>query len=157
MIRRSLLTAALIIVGSVAVAPKTMAQTADVPFTANVGGVCNFDQITPGKLGLNQQTNPTALAGGFSGGVFGKVFVSCNQGARVSISQPQQTGGPSFTPVHSVGMINSPFGSTDSQNGNPVFLPGGSGLPLDIDMIVDKGSPLVPGSYSYVTTLTIVP
>lgn len=157
MIRRSLLTAALIIVGSVAVAPKTMAQTADVPFTANVGGVCNFDQIIPGKLGLNQPTNATALAGGFSGGQFGKVFVSCNQGARVSISQPQQTGGPGFTPMFSAGHINSPFGSTSSQGGSPVLLPPGSGLPLDIDMIVDKGSPLVPGNYSYVTTLTIVP
>ena len=42
MIRHSLLTIALIIVGSAALAPETMAQTADVPFTANVGGVCNF-------------------------------------------------------------------------------------------------------------------
>ncbi|RCJ28299.1 hypothetical protein A6S26_12265 [Nostoc sp. ATCC 43529] len=157
MIRRSLLTAALIIVGSAALAPKTMAQTADVPFTGSVAGVCNFDQITPGKLGLNQVTNPTALAGGFPGGAFGKVFVSCNQGARVSISKPQQTGGPSFTPSYSVGIINSPFGSTDSQIGNSVLLPSGSGLPLDIDMIVDKGSTLVPGNYSYITTLTIVP
>ncbi|MBD2676867.1 MULTISPECIES: hypothetical protein [Nostoc] len=157
MIRRSLLTAALIIVGSAALAPKTLAQTADVPFTGNVSGVCNFDQITPGKLGLNQVTNPTALAGGFPGGAFGKVFVSCNQGARVSISKPQQTGGPSFTPSYSVGIINSPFGSTDSQSSNSVLLPSGSGLPLDIDMIVDKGSTLVPGNYSYVTTLTIVP
>ncbi|MBG1245502.1 hypothetical protein [Nostoc sp. NZL] len=157
MIRRSLLTAALIIVGSAALAPKTMAQTADVPFTGNVAGVCNFDQITPGKLGLNQQTNPTALAAMFPGGVFGKVIVSCNQGARVSISQPQQTGGPGFTPMFSVGEINSPFGSTSSQGGGSLPLPPGGGLPLDINMIVDKGSPLVPGSYSYVTTLTIVP
>ncbi|MCC5614464.1 hypothetical protein LC605_05095 [Nostoc sp. CHAB 5836] len=157
MIRRSLLTAALIIVGSAAVAPKTMAQTADVPFTANVGGFCNFDQIIPGKLGLNQPTNATALAGGYAGGQFAKVFVSCNQGARVSISKPQQTDGPSFTPIFSAGHINSSFGSTSSQGGNPVLLPPGSGLPLDIDMIVDKGSPLLPGSYSYVTTLTIVP
>jgi hypothetical protein len=157
MIRRSLLTVALIIVGSAAVAPKTMAQTADVPFTANVGGACNFDQITPGKLGLNQPVNPTSLAGGFTGGVFGKVLVSCNQGARISISKPQQTGGPSFTPLNSSGIINSPFGSTNSQGGVPVSLPSGKSLPLDIDMIVDKGSPLVPGNYSYVTTLTIVP
>jgi hypothetical protein len=157
MIRRSLLTAALIIVGSAAVAPKTMAQTADVPFTGTVGGVCNFDQITPGKLGLNQPVNPTALAGGFSGGVFGKVIVSCNQGGRVSISKPQQTGGPGFTPVFSNGMINSPLGSTSSQGGSPMSLPSGNGLPLDIDMFVDKGSPLAPGNYSYVTTLTIVP
>ncbi|MBG1265283.1 hypothetical protein [Nostoc sp. WHI] len=156
MIRHSLLTAALIIVSSAALAPKTMAQTADVPFTGNVAGVCNFDQITPGRLGLNQPTNPTALAGGFPGGAFGKVLVSCNQGARVSISQPQQTGGPGFTPVFSVGNINSPFGNTSSQGGF-LSLPPGGGLPLDIDMIVDKGTPLVPGNYSYVTTLTIVP
>ncbi|MCC5610006.1 hypothetical protein LC612_25335 [Nostoc sp. CHAB 5834] len=157
MIRRSLLTAALIIVGSVALAPKTMAQTANVPFTGTVSGVCNFDQITPGQLGLNQPTNPTALAGGHPGGSFGRVVLSCNQGARVSISQPQQTGGPQFTPIYSIGIMQSPFGYTDSQGGSPVLLPGGSNLPLDIDMIVDKGSPLVPGNYSYVTTLTIVP
>ncbi|MCC5622513.1 hypothetical protein [Nostoc sp. CHAB 5715] len=157
MIRRSLLTAALIIVGSTALAPKTMAQTADVPFTANVGGVCNFDQIIPGRLGLNQPTNATALAAGFPGGSFGRVVVSCNQGARVSISQPQQTGGSGFTPIFSVGEIYSPFGGTNSQAGGFLGLPPGGGLPLDINMVVDKGSPLVPGNYSYVTTLTIVP
>ncbi|WGV25420.1 hypothetical protein [Halotia branconii] len=157
MIRRSLLTAVLVIVGSVVLAPKTMAQTVDVPFTGSVNGACTFGQVTPGKLGLNQPTSPTALAGGFSGGVFGQVSVSCNQPARVSISQPQQTGGPAFTPMFSAGHINSPVGSTDSNSGSPLPLPTGGSVPLSVDMIVDKGSPLVPGNYSYITTLTIVP
>lgn len=158
MIRRSLLTAALIFVGSVALAPKTMAQTVDVPFTGNVGGACSFGQVIPGSLGVNQPTNPTALAGGFSGGAFGKVSVSCNTPARVMVSKPQQTGGPGLFPMFSDAMINSSFGSTNASGAPPMPLPtGGPSVPLDVDMYVDNGSPLAPGTYDYKVTLTIVP
>jgi hypothetical protein len=158
MIRRSLLTAALICVSSVALAPKTMAQTVDVPFTGTIGGACTFGQVTPGSLGVNQVTNPTALAGGFPGGAFGKVSVSCNTSANVVTSSPMQTGGPALTPM------NTPFsavrlGSSGSwaTNGSPLMLPSGSSIPLEVDMYIDKGSTLTPGTYNYKVTLTITP
>lgn len=157
MIRRALLISALTVTGVAAFASNTFAQTVNVPFNGTVGAVCSFGQPTPGTLGLNTPTSPTALAGGYSGGVFGQVSVSCNQPARVSISKPVQTAGPSFTPVTSAAMISSSFGSTDSNGAPPLSLSSSGTVPLKIDMIVDKGSPLAAGNYSYVTTLTIVP
>jgi hypothetical protein len=157
MIRRSLLTAALICVSSVALAPKTMAQTVDVPFTGTVGGACTFSQVTPGSLGVNQQTNPTALAGGFSGGAFGKVSVMCNAPSLLTVSKPVQTGGPIFTPMFSDAMVNSQFGSTYANGGSALSLQTGSPMMLDVDMIADKGSTLTPGTYNYKVTLTITP
>lgn len=157
MIRRSLLTAALIFVGSVAVAPKTMAQTVDVPFTGNVGGACTFGQITPGTLGVNQPTNPTSLAGGFPGGAFGQVSVTCNAPANLMVAMPVQTGGPTFTPIFSDAFVNSPLGSRNANGGSLSLPPNGGSTPLTVDMIVDKGSPLVPGTYNYKVTLTITP
>ncbi|MDM9381422.1 hypothetical protein QUB80_11990 [Chlorogloeopsis sp. ULAP01] len=157
MIRRSLLTAALILVGSVALAPKTMAQTVDVPFTGTVGGACNFDQVTPGSLGMNQPSNPTALAGGFTGGAFGQVSVTCNAPSQLTVSQPVQTGGPTFTPMFADAFVNSSSGSTFANGGSPMMLPVGSPTMLNVDMYVDKGSPLTPGTYDYKVTLTVTP
>jgi hypothetical protein len=157
MIRRSLLTAALILVGSVALAPKTMAQTVDIPFTGTVGGACNFDQVTPGSLGMNQPSNPTGLAGGFPGGAFGKVSVTCNAPSQLTVSKPMQTGGPTFTPMFSDAFVNSSVGSTNTTGTSPLMLPVGSPTMLDVDMFVDKGSPLTPGTYDYKVTLTVTP
>ncbi|MFQ4143375.1 hypothetical protein [Chlorogloeopsis sp. ULAP02] len=157
MIRRSLLTAVLILVGSVALAPKTMAQTVDVPFTGTVTGACNFGQVTPGSLGVNQPSNPTTLASNYSEGVFGQVSVTCNAPSQLTVSQPVQTGGPNFTPIFSDAMVNSLFGSTNATDGSPLMLPPGSPMMLNVDMIADKGSPLTPGTYDYKVTLTVTP
>lgn len=157
MISRCLLTAGLIVMGSVALAPKTMAQTVDVPFSGTIGGACNFGQVTPGSLGVNQPSNPTALAGGFPGGALGKVSITCNAPSQLTVSQPIQTGGPSFSPMFSDAMVGSPFGYTYAMGGSPLMLPPGASGMLDVDMYVDKGSVLVPGTYSYKVTLTVTP
>ena len=158
MVRRSLFTAALIFMGSLALAPKTMAQTVDVPFTGNVNGACSFGQVTPGSLGLNQQTNPTALAGGFTGGAFGKVSVICNTPASVITSPPVQTAGPTFSPINTpMSAVRVANGGSWSMNGSPLRLGTGVSLPLEVDMYIDKGSALTPGTYNYKVTLTITP
>ncbi|GAX34882.1 hypothetical protein [Nodularia sp. NIES-3585] len=163
MIRRSLLTAALIVAGSVAVAPKAMAQSVDVPFTGSVGGVCNVGQVTPGVLVADGPTpgNPTALfADSPMGGSRGKVAVSCNQQAEVSVSSPQQTGGPSFIPIWSNSSVESPYGWSNADHNGAISshqIPSGMGIELLVSMHVDKGVALVPGVYSYVTTVSITP
>jgi hypothetical protein len=157
MIHRTLLTSALIIAAIVAVGESAFAQTADIPFTGNVNGACNFGAVTPGTMAPNMPTNPTELAAGHPGGIMGKVSVICNQPARVAVSAPVQTGGPTFTPIKSEGYLKSPVGSTMSMGGSPLLLPTGNSIPLDIDARVVKDSPLVPGTYNYKVTLTITP
>jgi len=158
MVRRSLLTAALVFVGSLALAPKTMAQTVDVPFTGNISGACSFGQVTPGSLGVNQPTNPTALAGGFPGGVFGRVSVICNTPASVVTSPPVQTAGPAFSPINTpMSAVRVANGGSWSVNGSPLWLGTGGAIPLEVDMYIDKGSTLTPGTYNYKVTLTITP
>ncbi|WP_353932657.1 hypothetical protein WJM97_08755 [Okeanomitos corallinicola TIOX110] len=164
MIRRSLLTAALILGGSVIAAPKVNAQSIDVPFTGSVGGVCNVGQVTPGMLGTYSPggpgTNPTMLDTYAPGGSQGKVAVSCNQDAVVSVSKPRQTGGSDFIAINSYSNLNSPFGSSWA-DGMGAFgthiIPPGLGMELTIDMMVDKGVALVPDVYNFVTTVSITP
>ena len=155
MIRRSLLTAALIVAGSVIAAPKTMAQSVDVPFTGTVGGVCNINNVTGGTLVPNQEVNPTALYTQTTG----NVNLSCNQTALVSITQPMQTGGPAFTPVYGYGYAYGYYGGSYTiTDGTTVThsIPSGT-TDLSVQAYLDKGSPLTPGNYSYVTTLTVTP
>lgn len=174
MIRRTLLASALVIVGTVAAAPQTMAQTAppnsmmpqslDVPFSGQVTGVCNVGEITPGVLMPNTPTNPMILAAGSTitspnAGTPGKVVVTCNSPARVAISKPVQTGGPAFSAMKSDATVRLPGGMmTGSTSTMPLSLsPSPNPIPLEVGMFVDKGSPLAPGNYNYKVTLTITP
>lgn len=162
MIRHSLLTAALILAGSVAAAPKTIAQTIDIPFAGTVGGGCTFDTPIAGILAVDGAVGtPTTLKGDSftNGGSRGKVNVVCSQPASLIVSLPVQTGGPTFTPNFSDATVESPVGVTSSYPGfNPLPLPSnGTSTPLEVRMFVDKGSTLQAGNYQYNVTLTIVP
>jgi hypothetical protein len=173
MIRHTLLASALVIVGTVATAPQTMAQIAppnstlpqsvDVPFSGQVTGVCNVGEITPGVLMPNTPTNPMMLAAGSgtttNAGTPGKVVVTCNSSARIAISKPVQTGGPAFTAMKLDATVKAPSGMmTGSMNTMPLSLsPSPNPIPLEVGMFVDKGSPLTPGNYNYKVTLTITP
>jgi hypothetical protein len=171
MIRRALLTSVFLVLGTLAMAPKTMAQTADIPFTGNVAGACNFGEITPGTLmpsgsassTTSPTTSPTRLSAGASFGpsspnaMPGKVFISCNQSANLMVSKPLQTGGPTFTPMISDARVSGPSGTTTA-TGTPLRLMAGTPTtPLSVEMMVDKGGPLVPGTYNYKVTLTVTP
>lgn len=182
MIRNTLLATTLLILGTVAVAPKTMAQTAppqsmmpqtiDVPFSGQVTGVCNVGEITPGTLvasGMSGSiSNPIMLSAGSTSptsspsgsGTPGRVVLTCNSPASIMISRPVQTGGPAFTPVRSDASVRLPGSSTitSSMNTSSSRLPvGPNPIPLEVGMFVDKGTPLTPGTYNYRVTLTIAP
>lgn len=163
MIRRSLLTAALVLAGSVAMAPKTMAESIDVPFSATVGGACTFGPVTPGVLALGDGPVPNSTdilsANSPNGGIMGKVSVTCNQPARLTVSEPVQTAGPTFTPMASGAVVIAPNGDTNSFPGSAPLDLNGNGIltPLEVDMFVDKGSPLESGTYNYKVTLTVTP
>jgi hypothetical protein len=171
MIRRVLLTSVFLILGTVAMAPKTMAQTANIPFTGNVAGACNFGEITPGTLipsGSASSTtsptiSPTRLSAGASFGpsspnaMPGRVFIICNQSANLVVSKPVQTAGPTFTPMISDAKVFGPSGTTSASTAPLRLMAGTTTTPLSVEMMVDKGGPLVPGTYGYRVTLTVTP
>ena len=126
--------------------------------TLSLWGNCSFSDVTPGKLVVIRGTNKTALAAGFPGGVMGKVSVTCNRSSFLRVSKPVQTSGPSFTPTRADGYVDSPVGSTTSSSSSGLRISSiGRAIPLEVDMIVEKGSTLAPGTYGFKTTLTVTP
>jgi hypothetical protein len=179
MFRNTLFAASLLILGTVATAPKTMAQTApapnslmpqtvEVPFSGQVTGVCNVGQITPGSLMPSTAVNPTGLMSdapttttpNSASASAGKVVVTCNAPASIMVSKPMQVSGPAFNPMKSDAFVRMPGSPTlaSAMNTAPARLPIiANPVPLEVGMMVDKGSPLTPGTYNYKVTLTIAP
>lgn len=162
MIRRLLMTCALVVMGAAAMAPKANAQSIDVPFTGTVGGACTFSALTPGKLGVNSSTRATSMHSSYSGGAEGKVNISCNRASSVKVSKPMQTAGPRFTPQSYFAQVLDPNGRTtyvtQSSSNAPLSITTSSNpIPLRVRMSVSKGSTLAPGTYGFKTTLTVTP
>ncbi|MBR8838202.1 MAG: hypothetical protein DSM106950_30415 [Stigonema ocellatum SAG 48.90 = DSM 106950] len=168
MIRRSLLTAALILVGSAVVGESAFAQSVDINFTGTVQGRCSFNTPTGGTLAADGGSGPVStymISSLAPGGAPGQVTVTCNQPANLLVSNPIQTGGPSGG--MSGARVDSPAGQTSSGSSigslsggssGPLFLPPGA-TPLAVQMGVQSGpnGPLQPGNYNYKVTLTITP
>ncbi|MBD2777030.1 hypothetical protein [Iningainema tapete] len=165
MIRR-LLSCALVIASTAAIAPKAFAQSVDINFSGTVQGKCNFGTPTGGVLaadgGFGNGQGASKISSLVPGGSPGQVIVSCNEPANLMISAPIQTGGPSGG--LSGAIVESPFGSTGTGFGSfsgptgPLFLPSGA-TPLTVHMGVESASNsyLPPGNYAYKVTLTITP
>ena len=73
MIRNLFAASALTVAGLAVGAGSTLAQSVDVPFTANIGNVCTFDSMTAGTL-VVPNNNPKAL----STYSYGRVQLTCN-------------------------------------------------------------------------------
>lgn len=155
MIRRSLLTAALIIAGSAALAPKAMGQSVNVPFSGSVGGACTVGSITPGYLTPNSETSPTYL---YTSTV-AQFSVGCNQQAYVTTSTPVMTSGPSLNTSYSYSYVSSNNGGSYAEQGgyNYGHYIGSGTSNFYVDMGVGSNSALTPGNYNYVTTVSITP
>jgi hypothetical protein len=165
MIRRSLLTSALALVGGAVVVPKALAQSVNVPFNGTVPGACTFNTPTPGVLAVNDTFKPTMLLGGTSlGGTIAKgssgfVQVVCNTAANVTINEPVQTSGFKFN-------IKRNFASAvlTGANGDVINTTGTSTLPIkagitnfQVRMETESDSVIPPGEYQFYVTLTITP
>lgn len=149
MFRRLLLVSAIISTINLAVAPSAAnAQTSDV---------CSFTQPNPGELVADSNMPTKLLSSSAAGGSPTQISITCNQSVNLTISDPIQIAGPAFTPVSSLATVETPSsGSTNSRGGSPLVLPVGT-TTLNINLSVDKGSPLAPGNYRYGIKFTIIP
>lgn len=172
MIRRSLLTAAFVLLGSAAVAESAFAQitgpSIDVNFTGTVQGICGFGAVTNGNLAA-ESSGPIGayqLSSVIPGGSAGQVTVNCNQSANLQISNPIQTGGPggnqsgaSVSSPNGSRSVGVPVPSLPGGGTGPLFLnPGSTPLTVNLGVIPAAGNPyLQPGNYAYKVTLTVTP
>jgi len=95
-----LYTAALIVGGLTALAPRASADTATVPFSAALGGGCFFGGVTAGTLAKSGKTLV---------GTGGGVPLTCTAGGNLSVADPTQD--PSNTKF-AVGMTATVTNST---------------------------------------------
>jgi hypothetical protein len=157
---RSLLVSALVAGSAIVLsAPDVNAQSVNVPFTASVGANCTFGTPTPGRLVLfsNQHTliaDPTY-------GTPGRVTLQCSAPANITVSAPNQTGGPNFTPTDCQTYISLEAGGpvTINQSCAVTATPGpirGTNT-LNVSMRVSSPNVIAPGDYAYNVTLSIVP
>ncbi|MDY7013431.1 MAG: hypothetical protein SVX43_07460 [Cyanobacteriota bacterium] len=152
---RECLTSALVIAGSLVAMPSVLAQPAppssvDVRFSGVVQGVCNFSTPIPGALAAKGSDFLDSQA---PGGAAGQVTVTCNRPARLTISDPIQTGGPPVPVIKGASFVSSSNGPSGSSS--IPLSPGQS--QLAVDMFVDSATPLPPGNYDYSVTLTVTP
>lgn len=181
MIRRSLLTAALILVGSVAIGESASANgpSIDVNFAGTVPGICNFGAVTNGTLGTDGMGGTMGvykLSSTIPGGSPGSVTVTCNQSANLQVSAPIQTAGPTGNRVGAKVSGYSTMGfSGDVLTGDPVDVLGYYGGYPSSSIYLNYGSTLLnvnlgvepfpnpntpylkPGNYAYKVTLTVTP
>jgi hypothetical protein len=127
----------------------TYAQTSDI---------CTFSEYDFGNLVTDGNTLPTKLVNyGASGGNTMQMAVTCNQPAKIAVSQPIQSAGPKFNPVSALATIQTASGNTTNSNSPSLIpLPAGRSYLL-INLSIDKGSVLQPGNYKYGVRFTIFP
>jgi hypothetical protein len=174
-IKSVLRVAGLAIVGAVAAASQTHAQTVNVPFDGNIPNTCTFGAPVAGVLAKSGNAVTVEGAGGIpglTGGTAGSVTLNCLGGGNVTVAAPVVVAVPAgFNPAVSQAIVRLGTTANYTSNGGP-YDNGGWAKPeaalavpanaqtLTVGMIA--GTPgstgAIPfGNYSYTVTLTAAP
>jgi hypothetical protein len=161
MIRRFLLASALLVTGTVAVAPSAFAETQEITARGTIAKTCVFGTASEGVLGV---AGPNSTTISTANGTAGATNVTCNYPAQLSISAPSQSGSDtvaltSATKTSTVTASSNSLSSTSINNGGtPITLVGGEQTGLTVGMVINNGSTIIPAStYNYTVTLTVAP
>lgn len=161
MIRRFLLASALLVTGTVAVAPSAFAETQDITASGTISKTCVFGTPTAGSLGV---AGPNSTTLSTANGSVGGVNVTCNHPAKLSISAPSQSGSDtvaltSATNTSTVTASSTSLSSTTINNGDtPIALTTGEQTGVSVGMTINNGTTIIPAStYNYTVTLTVSP
>jgi len=163
MMRQSWFISALMMGGTVALAPSASAQVVPVPFVGSVPGVCNYEVLRPGTLQYENQF-PGQEGSGFNSdgpggpsGEFAEVELRCNSPASISVDFPEKVAGPTTgTPIAEDAFVEG-FG------GPPIFASQGNseriggGALLRVGMFVRYANPLPGGTYNYNVNVLVAP
>ncbi|WP_413198706.1 hypothetical protein [Nostoc piscinale] len=162
MVRRFLVTAALLVTGTLLAAPRAFAETQNVSASGTIAPTCVFGSATAGTLGV-AGANSTSIS--TANGSTGSTSVTCNYAAKLSISAPTQSGSDTValgsatkTSTLTATSTSLTSGNTTTNAGTPVTLATGEATNISIGMNVSNGSTIIPAStYNYTVTLTVAP
>lgn len=154
MLRRSLFVSTLLLAGTFGFASSAKAQSAPVPFQANVPAECTLDNPQQGTLAVRDDGQLLSSASSI-GGIAGSIDIECNSDATLSVSLPvEDTNNPTTgTTLFSVAGTNN--GSADS-NGGTFQLSANSKETVRLDMQAQNAS-FKAGAYNYTVTVTATP
>lgn len=171
MIRRFLLASALLVTGTVAVAPSafagTIGENADqtVGFEGNVAKVCVFGSATGATLNVNGNNSKT-LTTSEDVSAQGKTNVTCNYGATLKVAAPIPVTGDATAPALSGAELTSYANPSSATLTSSTINNGDGGINLKtgeltdiyVGMTVNNHDTVIPaGKYNYNVTLTVTP
>ncbi len=141
-----------------ATSSELLAQTVDIPFSANVASQVTFDLVEPGVASPPTVVTSDGLQGSFQSTNPARISVQANEGGTIIISEPFLTSGPTPDPpgTERVGILR--FGATEvrSNLGGTAVLPPGD-TELEVELYVERPDPFPAGTYNYVVNVTITP
>ena len=154
---RLLLSSAFILAGSALMAPQTLAQTVDVPFSGTVPGACSFGVPVAGTLQLDNAGNNAGKR------LFtqnpGQVAITCSQPVNISVSPPTSSNAISPASQSSNVVVGSGAnsGATAGTPSTPLALTNAGTDNLEVRMTHVDNNILAAGTYDLQVTLTVVP
>lgn len=154
MLRRSLFVSALLFTGTFGFASNAKAQSATVPFQANVPAECTLDNPQQGTLALRNDGQLLSSASSI-GGIAGSIDIECNSDATLGVSAPvEDTNNPTTgTTLFSAADGNN--GGADSDGGT-FQLSANSKETVRVEMVSQNPS-FKAGAYNYTVTVTATP
>ncbi len=122
--------------------------------------ICSFTPSSAtGQLAEEGENPPTRLVSSGSG-FAGEISADCQSAAKLVISKPILTKVPvPFTPINSVATVNNQANNeiiNSDSSGAYINLKAGINQ-LKINISVNKGSPLMAGTYTFRVELNLIP
>jgi hypothetical protein len=155
-LRRFLLTSALMLVGTVGFASSAKAVDQPVMFKGTVSATCNLTLPTKGNFTGGLVLNATKDKLSTTGGMSASVGVDCTDGI-LKVSQPTLTAYPTGftgTPANTATVLTKSGQSVDNTNAGYKLVAGDVG---DATVMMDStltGSTFPAGNYEYTVTVT---
>lgn len=166
---RAIVAAAVTATGIVTTTTGAFAQAvpADeaVNFTGTVGSVCMFSNNVSGTLMVDAIGNQ--LASDLPGATMGAVDLDCTGGVDISVSTPQDNGSTTdllsgATFYNAAAEVASMPGVMASNDNSGADVPTGAiagpfSDTLNVNMMIDAGTPIPAGAYDYNVMVTATP
>ncbi|MEB3311670.1 MAG: hypothetical protein VKJ02_15710 [Snowella sp.] len=151
---------------TVMTARSSLAQSTTVNFTGTVTTSCTLGTVTDGLLSLDSSGFVLSTAP-INDGVAGSVFLTCNGGTTVEITNFSETSAPQAI-ASGLAIVKDPLGNEmvrASLNGTgtgTTIYPSGGGTfnneEFTVEVTLDNSSTLIQsGTYQYAVTLNFVP
>ena len=162
MIRRLILVSTAIVAGNLSFASQSQAapSAGEVDFTGTIPGQCAFANSRNGTVALSGDytlgRNPTR----YTGGVTGRLDISCSTATVLTVDDPVQIAGPTTT-TKNIATVNTTAGTINSPQGTAsksvALAPGFTQTGVTVDVDNTATTKIFAGNYAYKVLITASP